>query len=517
MCGIWCGDGDVPLQWLERRGPDHCGPAVCDNGDLLAFNGELFDDDAVPSGESDTTFLRDVLRECRGDPAEIARSLSRVRGPFAIVYYAHASRRLFLCRDMLGRRSLLTRQQPFAIASVADGASSQWRELPCTGVFWRSVDDDGNDDAKGVTLEPWPHVRGEAQLGADPVLPVMPMPSLKQPPHMELLERLLRSVRRRTTLLDRQVDGAPIGILFSGGLDCTVLAALADRCLPTGCPIDLLNFAFGSSPLAVPDRQTALNALVELRRCCPGREYRLVAIDVTLEDVRNEAQRLAALLHPHRTVMDMNLGAVLWFSSRGRGRVLHDSGHTTLIQSAHCRYVGDGGDGQFGNAVDLYGSDDLWRPYTSASRVLLSGLGADELFGGYGRHRTAFRRGGWPEAAREIDADFRRLHRRNLGRDDRLCADHGRDTLYPYLDRDVHGFVRALDLKQVARLDAAGGDKRILRQAAAELGLHHVARLQKRAIQFGTRIANRKVPGTQPLDLDDLHAQLGNITRIVPV
>ena len=27
--------------------------------------------------------------------------------------------------------------------------------------------------------------------------------------------------------------------------------------------------------------------------------------------------------------------------------------------------------------------------------MILSGLGADELLGGYSRHRTAFKRGGW--------------------------------------------------------------------------------------------------------------------------
>lgn len=32
-----------------------------------------------------------------------------------------------------------------------------------------------------------------------------------------------------------------------------------------------------------------------------------------------------------------------------------------------------------------------------------------------------------------------------------------------------------------------------------------------------SRSPHTQVPGTQPLDLDDLHAQLGNITRIVPV
>ena len=42
------------------------------------------------------------------------------------------------------------------------------------------------------------------------------------------------------------------------------------------------------------------------------------------------------------------------------------------------------------------------EPYTSSARVLLHGLGADELLGGYGRHRTAFKAGGWSSVIDEV-------------------------------------------------------------------------------------------------------------------
>ena len=41
-------------------------------------------------------------------------------------------------------------------------------------------------------------------------------------------------------------------------------------------------------------------------------------------------------------------------------------------------------------------------PYTTPARVLLSGLGSDELLGGYSRHRVAFRRGGWGSLVNEV-------------------------------------------------------------------------------------------------------------------
>jgi len=38
----------------------------------------------------------------------------------------------------------------------------------------------------------------------------------------------------------------------------------------------------------------------------------------------------------------------------------------------------------------------------SKARVLLNGLGSDELLGGYGRHRSAFNTGGWAAAIEEV-------------------------------------------------------------------------------------------------------------------
>ena len=50
-------------------------------------------------------------------------------------------------------------------------------------------------------------------------------------------------------------------------------------------------------------------------------------------------------------------------------------------------------------------SDDS-QPYTSPARVLLNGLGSDELLGGYGRHRTAYATRGWQGVIDEVSQPF---------------------------------------------------------------------------------------------------------------
>ena len=60
--------------------------------------------------------------------------------------------------------------------------------------------------------------------------------------------------------------------------------------------------------------------------------------------------------------------------------------------------------------------------YQTTARVLISGLGADELFTCYTRHSTAFIHHGYDGLINELEFGFQRIGERNLGRDNRVMS-----------------------------------------------------------------------------------------------
>ena len=146
------------------------------------------------------------------------------------------------------------------------------------------------------------------------------------------VERLLGLLRRATALRAQSqsalyanlATATQIAILFSGGLDCTVLACLIHDILPMEQSIDLLNVAFenprvlraaaaagapaNSSPYeSCPDRITALASHAEIVKLCPGRKWRLISVDVSYCEMVAHRAQIISLMQPSNTEMDFSV------------------------------------------------------------------------------------------------------------------------------------------------------------------------------------------------------------------
>ncbi|KAK1268712.1 hypothetical protein QJS04_geneDACA006935 [Acorus gramineus] len=260
-----------------------------------------------------------------------------------------------------------------------------------------------------------------------------------------VMKRISMDMNFQSTLRENREEFVPVAVLFSGGLDSMILAALLDQCLSSSYVIDLLNVSFDGE--FAPDRESARAGLRELQRFSPSRRWRLVEINADLSDLTSEVNHVKSIIYPSNTYMDLNIGIALWLAAGGDGWV-------------------------YETACDHHKHQHPYK-YKSEAKILLVGSGADEQCAGYGRHRTKYRMGGTSWTMITFQARF------------------------PFLDEDVINTLLEIPLWDIAELDqpVGRGDKKILREVAWLLGLKGAAVHPKRAIQFGSRIAresNRK-------------------------
>ncbi|XP_073835127.1 asparagine synthetase domain-containing protein CG17486 isoform X2 [Musca autumnalis] len=513
---------------LHQQGIQMCPQPIKSDRHVLIFNGDIFNLPITDCGISDTQWLFSKLSKMK-DENELISCFKTIEGPFSFVFFDKLRKCIYFGRDSLGRNSLLLENNKKHLRILSTSCISQdmrteidivTTEIPPLGIYKIN-----NDDCSSCVVFPWQRPDKNWKTQANVLESTIGLTILTEysiePSWLfhgtihnkfsfdfynlfvgnnldtaEIYEILLQncevlkaldnfanlleySVKQRVSktttycakCFPNSMDcgHSKIAILFSGGIDCTILAFMANKFVNKAEPIDLINVSFEATNSNVvnwnvPDRQSAVCSLETLKILCPDRKWNFIEVNVTRNELYTQLSScIKHLIYPLTTVLDESIGCAFWFASRGKGLL--------------CGEI-----------------------YESTAKVVLVGSGADELFGGYVRHKNAYNRcnGSLEEKEKclltELEKDWQRIPTRNLARDDRVISDSGRTPRAPFIEENVVKFVRSLKpCQRCCFLYEDGvGDKLFLRLFGYRLGLKGTSFLKKRAIQFGSKIANKK-------------------------
>ncbi len=417
MCGIVGGhgharadDGRRMLKRLVHRGPDDQGevqangswlghrrlsivdveggrqPLVNADGDLwLVGNGEVYNHEQVranlPKASYATRSDNEVALHLLDSEGPAA--LDRLEGMYAFLA-AGADGFFLAARDPVGIKPLYWARRDGTVCFASEMAAFDAEWLPHVESFPPGCH--------------WTPERG-LQRFASAVGQTDCEPSDRRQALKDTRAELIASVERQ------MMGDVPVGVFLSGGLDSSLIAAIAARYLAERGE-QLQTFAVGTH--ASPDLRAA----------------------------RVVAEHLGTEHHERVYTADEALGAV--------PLVVRAIEHfdPSLVRSAVPNYL-------------------LAELASRHVKVVLTGEGADELFAGYEYLRGL---AGAEELQAEMVRTVEGLHDLNLQRCDRVTMAHGLEGRVPFLDRQVIAF--ALGLAPEWKLSAPGEpEKRLLREA----------------------------------------------------
>jgi len=407
----------------------------------LILNGELYNDEYFAPEISDT----EILSNSSSSLTAFIENLQNITGPFSVVKFFETCRQLIFARDRFGRRSLMiaNNEDGIFLSSVAlkiyNLKMNNWAELKSGEILSIEIEPASNNRLSVNKLKDISPKFTLVNHSIPHEIPTLETPgdyyaSLAKDVNNILKKSVLARVKKNQSVWEQ------VSVFFSGGLDSTLLAYYLSN-ISEIKQVELVNINFWTkhSGYDTPDKKHVY-AYEELKKLSDNNNLKLKIVDVPSDVFISSAEIIPSLLYPKLTVLDDSLGSALWFLSK-----------------------------------------------YSSNKVVFSGLGADELFGGYRRHLKA------ADLDQELLLDINRIGERNLARDDRMISDHGREVRLPFLDEDLVKFVTSLPSLARVRPDHKNpvdiGAKFLLRLVAFNNGLIETCTRAKQAMQFGSRSA----------------------------
>ncbi len=253
-----------------------------------------------------------------------------------------------------------------------------------------------------------------------------------EPEHQESKEIIQT---RTQTLLDnaitKRIPNKKVALLFSGGIDSTYIAHELKK--------QNVDFICYTAAIEDPNSPVEPEDLVWAKKVAKELDLNLKIKQIHIDQIPKYLQHLIPLIEDNN-VIKVSVALTFYLASE-------------LAKEDNCR-------------------------------VIFSGLGSEEIFAGYQRHKDS------QNINKECLAGLRKIYERDLYRDDVLTMDNMLELRVPFLDKELVSYALKIpeSMKLVPTENKEIRTKDILRQIALTKGIpEDIAMRKKRAAQYGSR------------------------------